>query len=66
MAAKQPKPEVKETPVEEAPTEKVTSNGAGDGREPQIAEEPETSFDERTGAGTPPWQNEDGSQNTGE
>lgn len=25
----------------------------------------ETSFDERTGAGTPPWQREDGSQDNG-
>lgn len=33
----------------------------------QVVGEPvTTSFDERTGAGTPPWLNEDGSQNTGE
>lgn len=45
--------------------EDTHDNGAGDGREPQIASEPETTFEERTGAGTPPWQKPDGSQDTG-
>lgn len=36
-----------------------------DGREVTIASEPDTTFDERTGAGTPPWQREDGSQDNG-
>ena len=46
--------------------ETARDNGAGTGREAIVADEPAKSFDERTGAGTPPWQNEDGTQNTGE
>lgn len=55
MAAKQNKP----AKVDD-------NNGAGVGRKPQIAKEPEQSFDERTGVGTPPWLREDGTQDTGE
>jgi len=62
-----------ETPEEESDApdsaqvdEEVRDNGAGAGREPQIVDAPETTFDERTGAGTPPWQREDGSQDNGE
>lgn len=50
---------------EAASEESALAGGAGDGREPQIADEPEEDFDARTGAGTPPWMNEDGSQNNG-
>lgn len=79
--AKQSKPEVSEDPTVSEPTapdttepeaqetvaqEEVDTNGAGEGREPQIASEPEKSFEERTGVGTPPWLNPDGTQNTGE
>ncbi len=55
-------PEQEEVAQEEPVTD---ANGAGEGREPSIQEEPEQSFDERTGAGTPPWQREDGSQDNG-
>lgn len=37
-----------------------------DGREPRIADEPDTTFEERTNGVNQPWLNEDGSQNTGE
>lgn len=50
--------------VESDKAEKGTGN-AGPNRKPQIAKAPAKNFDERTGAGTPPWQKEDGSQDTG-
>jgi hypothetical protein len=55
-----------EAPDSAYPDGGIKDNGAGAGREPQIAKEPKKSFDERTGVGTPPWLNKDGSQNTGE
>ena len=77
MAAKQPKPAVDpkiegdqpqnsgDAPASAYPNSDVKDNGAGAGREPQVAKEDAKSFDERTGVGTDPWLNEDGTQNTG-
>lgn len=68
MAAKQ-KPEVNEEPTtapEVVEESTVKAGDAGVDRKPTVVKEPAQSFDERTGAGTPPWQNEDGSQNRGE
>lgn len=58
-------PEVPEETTDTTQEDAPDTNGAGDGREPQVTEEPAQSFDERTGAGTPPWQREDGSQDNG-
>lgn len=68
MAAKQ-KPKVNEEPTtapEVVEESTVQSGDAGVDRKPTVRKEPKESFDQRTGVGTPPWLNEDGSQNRGD
>ena len=45
--------------------DKVATEVQEDSRRGVVGEPVTTSFDERTGAGTPPWQREDGSQDNG-
>ena len=44
---------------------KVEAQVQEDSRRGVVGKPVKTSFDERTGAGTPPWQREDGSQDNG-
>lgn len=63
------KPEVNEEPTtapEVVEETTVKSGDAGADRKPTVRKEPAQSFDERTGVGTPPWLNEDGTQNRGD
>jgi hypothetical protein len=54
-----------ETPTDEEPAKEGDVDYTG-GREPRVADEPESTFDERTTGANQPWLNEDGTQNTGE
>ena len=68
MAAKKEpvKKESEKKPEAKKAVKKNDGLDLGGGRKATVQPEPETSFEERTGAGTPPWMKEDGAQDNGE